>query len=92
MNRVTAIHCILHERYKEAADYVKGFLIREKIQTKLTVEQIAEILGKKYLRIKNVDNGLTLQEKADQVLHDTLFELMPPKPSRGSLSELLKDD
>ena len=88
MKRDEAIHCIIHKRYKVAADYLKS-LIKD---TKLTVEQIAGILEKKYLKIKNVDNGLTLEEKADQVLLETQSETMPPNPSQGNLSELLKDD
>ncbi|MBA7686872.1 hypothetical protein ES703_95332 [subsurface metagenome] len=97
MDRENAILCIRTGRYEQTANHMTKMLMGEKIHTQrrrrnLTTEQIAEIIRRKYVRIKGIDNGLTLQEKAAQVYEETLIELMPPEPSQGNLSDLLKDD
>jgi sensor histidine kinase regulating citrate/malate metabolism len=97
MNRENAIRCIQIGRYEEATNYITKMLMRDKIHTQrrrrnLTTELIARMLGRKYERIKGIDNGLTFQEKAEQALDETLMEQMPPEPSKGNLSDLLKDD
>lgn len=97
MDRENAIRCIQNGRYERTANHMTKMLMGEKIHTQrrkrnLTTEQIAEIIRGKYIRIKDIDNGLTLQEKAEQVYEETLIELMPPESSQGNLSDLLKDD
>ena len=79
MNREGAIRCIKIERYEEAANYMTKMLMGEKIvkqrrRRNVTTEQIAEILRTKYTKIKDIDNGLTLDEKAEQVYEETLNE------------------
>ncbi len=96
MNRENAIRCIHNGRYAEAANHMTKMLMGEKIHTQrrrrhLTTEQIAEILRTKHTRIKGIDNGLTLQEKAEKVYDETLMEIMPNESSQGNLSDLLGD-
>lgn len=97
MNRENAIRCIHNGRYEEAANHMTKMRMGEKIHTQrrrrnLTTEQIAEIIRRKYTRINGIDNGLTLEEKAEQVYAETLMEIMPDESSQGNLTDLLKDD
>lgn len=97
MNRENAIRCIHNGRYEEAANHMTKMRMGEKIHTQrrrrnLTTEQIAEIIRRKYTRIKGIDNGLTLEEKAEQVYNETLMEIMPDESSQDNLTDLLKDD
>ena len=84
MDRETAIRCIKNGRYEKAANHFTKMIMREKIHTQrrrrqLTTEQIAEILRTRYLRIKDVNNGRSLEEKAEQVYDDFSEEYVPPE-------------
>jgi len=97
MNMEQAIRCIHNGRYEEAANHMTKMLMGYKIHTQrrrriLTTKQIAEIIRRKYTKIKGIDNGLTLEEKAEQVYNETLLEIMPGESSHGNLPDLLNDD
>ena len=97
MNGENAIRCIQNGRYEQAANHITKVLlgkniITQRLRRNLTTEQVTKTIKSKYTKIKGIDNGLTLREKAEQVYHETLMELMPPEPSQGNLSELLEDD
>ena len=97
MDREKAILCIKTGRFEQTANHMTKMLMGQRIHTQrrrrnLTTEQIAEIIRGKYTRIKGIDNGLTLEEKAEQVYDETLMEIMPDESSQGNLTDLLKDD
>ena len=97
MNREQAIRCIHNGRYEDAANYMTKMVMIDNIHRQrrrriYTTEQIAEIIEKKYTKIKGIDNGLTLEQKAEQVYEETLLEIMPGESSHGNLSDLLNDD
>ena len=97
MNKEQAIRCIHNGRYEEAANHMTKMLMGDRIHRQrrrriLNTEQITEIIGRKYTKIKGIDNGLTLEEKAEQVYNETLLEMMPSESIDGNLSDLLNDD
>ena len=88
MDMRNCIHSILRGRYGQAADVIIEMLREKRPEQRRKKEQIAKILESKYLKIRDINDGYTLQEKAERVCTETYAELMFPESSQDNLSGL----